>query len=98
MKCFLPQLCLLYLTNTLFAQNEVQFTKDSDTAFWYRYKNDNAKQFKLGLIENDTTDYSFRFWSLGLVIKVTEKADKSSGEVVRFVEAYPNNEIKKVFT
>ena len=82
----------------MFAQKEVKFTKDSDTAFWYRYKNDYAKQFKLGLIEKDTTDNSFRFWSHGLVIKVVSANNQTFGEIIRFVEAYPNDKSKKVFT
>ena len=84
------------MTSNLLAQNEVQFTHDSDTTFWYRYKNNYATQFKLGFIENDTTDYSFRFWSFGLVIKVAGKTNQNFGEIIRFVEAYPNN--KKIFT
>ena len=98
MKSVLSLLLLLLLTDTLYCQTYIQFSNDSDTAFWYRYKNDNAKKFKLGLIENDTTHYSFRFWSFGLVIKVTDKADKDFGEIIRFVEAYPNDKQKKVFT
>ena len=87
------------MTNTfLVAQKEVRFSKDSDTAVWYGYKNNYARQFKLGLIENDTTDYSFRFWSFGLIIKVTSKANQSSGEIIRFVETYPNSKNKKIFT
>lgn len=82
----------------MLAQKKVQFTKDSDTAFWYRYKNDYAKQFKLGLIENDTTYNSFRFWSHGLVIKVASEGNQNFGEIIRFVEAYPNDKSKKVFT
>jgi hypothetical protein len=94
MKSVLPLLLLLFLTSTLLAQKSIQFSNESDTAFWYRYKNDNIKQFKLGFIENDTTDYSFRFWSFGLVIKVT---DKGSGEIIRFVEAYPNDKSRSIF-
>jgi len=86
------------LTSNLHAQKEVQFSYDSDTAFWYRYKNDYATQFKLGFIENDTTDYSFRFWSFGLVIKVAGRTNQNFGEIIRFVEAYPNKKKKKVFT
>ena len=89
---------LIFLTSNLHAQKEVQFSYDSDTAFWYRYKNDYATQFKLGFIENDTTDYSFRFWSFGLVIKVAGRTNQNFGEIIRFVEAYPNKKKKKVFT
>jgi hypothetical protein len=98
MKSFLALMFLIFLTSNLLAQKEVQFSYDSDTAFWYRYKNDYATQFKLGFIENDTTDYSFRFWSFGLVIKVAGKTNQNFGEIIRFVEAYPNNKNKKVFT
>ena len=93
MKSFLPLLFLFLLTNPLLAQKDIQFSNDSDTAFWYRYKNGNIKQFNLGFIENDTNDYSFRFWSFGLVIKVTDK----SGEIIRFVEASPNDKRKRIF-
>jgi len=89
---------LFFLTSNLLAQKEVQFTYYSDTTFWYRYKNNYAIQFKLGLIEDDTTDYSFRFWSFGLVIKVTGKTTQTFGAIIRFVEAYPNNKSKKIFT
>jgi hypothetical protein len=81
------------VTNSLPAQTDVQFSNDSDTAFWYRYKNDNIRQFKLGFIENDTDDYSFRFWSFGLVIKVTDK----NGEIIRFVETSPSDKRKRIF-
>ena len=42
--------------NTLLAQSDILFSNDSDTTLWYQYKNDYARQFKLGLIEKDTTD------------------------------------------
>jgi len=98
MKSFLPLLILLFSTQTLLAQKDIEFSSDSDTTFWYRYKNDYAKQFKLGLLETDTTNYSFRFWSSGLVIKVTDDANQTFGEIIRFVEAYPNDKHEKVFT
>lgn len=82
----------------MLAQKEVQFSNDSDTVFWYHYKNNCARRFKLGLIENDTADCSFRFWSSGLVIKVAGNANQPFGEIIRFVEAYPNDKNKKVFT
>lgn len=97
MKRLLSVPLLLLLTNTVFAQNEYHLSNDSDTAFWYGYKNTYARQFKLGFIENDNTDYSFRFWSFGLVIKVAEKTNKNFGEIIRFVEAYPTKKKKKVF-
>jgi hypothetical protein len=87
-----------FLITALFAQSESQLSKDSDTSFWYQYKNEYASRFKLGLTEKDTADYSFRFWSPGLVIKVTGSEDKPSGEIVRFVEGYPNEKSKNVFT
>jgi hypothetical protein len=93
MKSLLQLLYLLLVTNALFAQTDIRFSNDSDTAFWYRYKNDNIKQFNLGFIENDTNDYSFRFWSIGLGIKVTDK----SGEIIRFVEASPSDKRKRIF-
>ena len=89
---------LFFLTSNLLAQKEVQFSYDSDTTFWYRCKNDWATQFKLGYIENDTTDYSFRFWFPGLVIKIAGKTNQNFGEIIRFVEAYPNDKNKKIFT
>lgn len=98
MKRFLLQIFLVFLANAIYAQKEFKFTNDSDTAFWYRYKNDNVKQFKLDLIENDTTNYLFRFWSFGLVIKVTDRTEKNFGEIIRFVEAYPNDKRNKIFT
>lgn len=86
------------MTKALLAQTDIRLSNDSDTTFWYQYKNDYAKRFKLGFIENDTTTYSFRLWSFGLVVKVAGSMDKPFGEIVRFVEAYPNNKNKKVFT
>jgi len=94
MKSLLPLLFLLIGTKALLAQWDIQFSNDSDTAFWYRYKNDYIKKFKLGFIENDTNNYSFRLWSFGLVIKVT---DKGGGEIIRFVEASPSGKHKKIF-
>ena len=98
MKRFFILILVYFLKNTLLAQTDVQFSKDSDTTFWYQYKNDNARRFKLGFIENDTPAYAFRFWSLGLVIKVAGNMENSYGEIVRFVEAYSNNNDDKVFT
>lgn len=85
------------MTSTLLAQEEVQFTNDSDTAFWYHYKNAQVQQFKLGLLENDPSDYSFRFWSLGLVVKIAGSTNRNFGEVIRFVESSPSGKNAKVF-
>jgi len=93
MKSLLPLLFLLFLTNALHAQTDIQFTADSDTAFWYRYKNDIIEQFKLGYIENDTNAYSFRLWSFGLIVKVTNEG----GEITRFAEASESNKSKRIF-
>jgi hypothetical protein len=95
MKSSLLLVLLFFLITTLLAQSETHFSKDSDTAFWYRYKNDDAKQFKLGFIEADTADYSFRFWSSGLVVKITNNAGSTTGEIIRFTEAYPSSKGKK---
>lgn len=78
----------------LFGQNNTRFSRDSDTAFWYTYKNSYAKEFKLGLIENDTTKYVFRFWSNGITIKLTKGNNNCSGEITRFVEQYPTKSKK----
>ena len=98
MKTLISLLLLFIFTNSTFAQSDFHLSKDSDTTFWYANKNIYARLFKLGFIENDTNAYSFRFWSLGLVIKVVEKTNQNFGEIIRFVEAYPNMKKKKVFT
>lgn len=98
MKSVLVILLLFLLEDKLLAQKGIQYSKDSDTVFWYGDKNTTVKRFKLGLIENDMIDYSFRFWSLGLVIKITGEAGKSTGEIVRFVEVYPNDKSTRAFT
>ena len=97
MKLFLTLMLLYLLSGTVLAQKKFQLTNDSDTVFWYQYKSDYSKKFHLDFIENDTNDHSFRFWSVGLVIKVIDNANKSSGEIVRFVEAYPNDNNKTIF-
>ena len=81
----------------LFGQDNIRFSPDSDTAFWYTNKNSYVKDFKLGLIETDTTKYVFRFWSNGLTIKLTKSNNNYSGEVIRFVEQYPAKSKKKIF-
>lgn len=94
---------LIYLTSFFFCsfhsfgQDKIQFSPESDTAFWYTYKNTYVKDFNLGLIETDTSNYVFRFWSNGLTIKLTQNSRGYSGEVVRFVEQYPTKSKKKVF-
>ena len=94
---------ILYLTFffcssiLLFGQDSIRFSPDSDTAFWYTYKNNYVKDFKLGLIEIDTAKYVFRFWSNGLTIKLTYTNNNYSGEVTRFVEQYPTKSKKKIF-
>ena len=94
---------LLYLTFFfcssfhLFGQDNIRFSPDSDTAFWYTYKNSYVKDFKLGLIETDTSKYIFRFWSNGLTIKLTKSDNNYSGVVTQFVEQYPTKSKKKVF-
>ena len=94
---------LLYLTFFfcsslyLFGQDNIHLLPDSDTAFWYTYKNSYVKDFKLGLIETDTAKYIFRFWSNGLTIKLTKNNSKYLGEVTRFVGQYPTKSKKKVF-
>lgn len=98
MKSIFPLLIILFISETLFGQTSVQFSHDSDTAYWYRFKNDNVKQFKLGLIEYDTTNYTFRFWSFGLVIKVVGTTSQNCGEIIRFVEEYPKKKKKNVYT
>jgi hypothetical protein len=81
----------------LIGQKKIQFSNDSDTVFWYSYKNTYVKEFKLGLIETDTANYIFRFWSNGLTIKFIQNDKGYSGEVIRFVEHYPTKSKKKVF-
>jgi hypothetical protein len=99
MKTLILLLLLLFsLTNSAFAQENFHLSNDSDTAFWYANKNNYARQFKLGFIENDTNAYSFRFWASGLVIKVVGNKNQHFGEIIRFVEAYPKKKKKKVFT
>jgi hypothetical protein len=81
----------------LFGQDNIRFSPDSDTAFWYAYKNSYVKDFKLGLIEPDTAKYVFRFWSNGLIIKLTKSNNNYSGEIIRFVEQYPAKSKKNIF-
>ncbi len=88
---------LLLLIHIVFAQADFHLSSDSDTAFCYRYKNDYVKQFQLSLIEQDTADYSFRFWSNGLVVKVSRAGDKAFGDITRFVEEYPATRKKRIF-
>jgi hypothetical protein len=98
MKSSFLLMFLFSLTTTVFAQSVIPFSDDSDTSSLYQYKNNWAKRFKLGLIENGTTDYSFRFWSFGLVIRITGNKNKPLGEIIRFVEPYPKDRGNKVFT
>ena len=81
----------------LFGQDNFRFSSDSDTAFWYNYKNSYVRDFKLGLIEIDTSKYVFRFWSNGLTIKLQHTNNNYLGEVTRFVEQYPTKTKKKIF-
>ncbi len=94
---------LLYLTFFfcsslhLFGQDDIRFSSDSDTAFWYTYKNGYVNDFKLELIEHDTAKFVFRIWSNGLTIKLRKINNGYSGEIMRFVEQYPAKSQKKIF-
>jgi hypothetical protein len=81
----------------LFGQDSIRFLPDSDTSFWYTYKNSCVRDFKLGLIETDSAKYVLRFWSNGLTIKLTKNSSKYLGHVTRFVEQYPTKSKKKCF-
>src|SRR5687767_4225435 len=97
MKHLISNIFLVCISELLIAQTTFNLTTDSDTTFWYNYKNDWAARFKLGVIEKDTFSYSFRFWSHGMTIKVARTDNVFFGEIIRFVEEYPSKS-KKIFT
>lgn len=88
MKLLLPHLLLLFLTNATLAQQAVRFTGDSDTTFWYSFKNDCVQRFKLDRVEDDTMAYSFRFMTFGLAVKVSGNVHQTLGEITLFAEQY----------
>lgn len=94
MKFRATTIITLIAINTAFAQNNITLTSDSDTAYFYRFKNECVNRFKLGFIEKDTSQYAFRFWSFGLTIKVAHSGGIYSGEIIRFVEKYPSKSRK----
>ncbi|MBK6825891.1 MAG: hypothetical protein IPG86_02970 [Chitinophagaceae bacterium] len=97
MKTYLIIISLTVFTNSILAQQNTQFSNDSDTSFWYEYKNSNVEKYKLGFIESDTADYSFRFWSFGLAIKVEFRRNQYSGKISRYVEANVTDKKEKTF-
>jgi hypothetical protein len=95
MKNLLITTSLIFSAQLVFSQ--LVITPDSDTIFWYRYKNEDAFQFSLGRIEDEISDFSFRFWSYGLLVEVTQNDLSNLGEITHFVEEYTEDEPKRDF-
>lgn len=95
MKNLLITTSFIFSAQLVFSQ--LVITPDSDTIFWYNIKNENVYRFSLGLIENEISDFSFRFWSNGLLVAVRQKDDTYFGEITYFVEEYPGNDHKQIF-
>lgn len=80
---------LLIYSNLLFSQSkseELNITKDSDTVYWNKYKNELIKKHNLEDILKKKDEIIFKFWSFGTCIEVTKNDTLIIGNITYFVD------------
>ena len=89
MKKITLKILLLIYTNLLFSQSkseEPNLTKDSDTVYWKKYKNELVQKHNFEDILNKKDELIFKFWSFGTCIEVTKNDNLVNGNITYFVD------------
>ena len=89
MKKIALKILLLIYTNLLFSQSkseEPNLTKDSDTVYWKKYKNELVQKHNFEDILNKKDELIFKFWSFGTCIEVTKNDNLVNGNITYFVD------------
>lgn len=79
---------LLIYSNLLFSQSkseELNLTKDSDTVYWNKYKNEQIKKHNLEDILSKKDEIIFKFWTFGTCIEVIKNDTLINGNISYFV-------------
>ena len=103
MKKIALKILLLIYTNLLFSQSkseELNLTKDSDTVYWNKYKNELIQKHNLEDILNKKDELIFKFWSFGTCIEITKNDNLVSGNITYFVDEvdeFSRKTFKKTF-
>ncbi|MCF6141066.1 hypothetical protein L1S34_07195 [Flavobacterium sp. K77] len=103
MKNFTLTILIVMYSNFLFSQSQdkkLNLTKDSDTLYWNKYKNDLIKKHNLEDITNKSDEINFKFWSFGKCIEVIKNDSLSIGNITYFVDEvddFSKKHFKKTF-
>lgn len=97
------KILLLIYSNFLFSQSKVEelnLTKDSDTTYWNKYKNELVKKHNFEDITSKKDEIVFKFWSFGTCIEVTKNDTLINGNLTYFVDEvdeFSKEHFKKTF-
>jgi len=97
------KILLLIYSNFLFSQSKVEelnLTKDSDTIYWNKYKNELIKKHNFEDITSKNDDIIFKFWSFGTCIEVMKNDTLIKGNLTFFVDEvdeFSKKNFKKTF-
>lgn len=103
MKIPILKILFLIISNFLLSQSineKLDFSKDSDTIYWNKYKQGLIIRHQLEDIQNRNDELIFRFWNFGSCIEVTKTGTLYKGSVTYFVDEvddYSKGQFKKVF-
>ena len=103
MKKNILKILFLIISNFLLSQStnkKLDFSKDSDTIYWNKYKHGLIIRHQLEDIQNRNDELIFRFWNFGSCIEVTKNGTLYKGNVTYFVDEvddYSKRQFKKVF-
>lgn len=103
MKKITLKILLLIYSNFLFSQSKVEelnLTKDSDTIYWNKYKNELIKKHNFEDITSKKEEIVFKFWSFGTCIEITKNDTLINGNLTYFVDEvdeFSKKDFKKTF-
>lgn len=83
------KIILLICSNLLFSQSKsekLNLTKDSDTVYWHKYKNELISKHNLEDIIEKNDEQVFRFWTFGTYIEIAINDTLIKGNVTYFVD------------
>ena len=103
MKKITLKILLIIYSNFLFSQSKVEelnHTKDSDTTYWNKYKNELIKKHNFEDIKSKNDEIIFKFWSFGTCIEVIKNDTLINGNLTYFVDEvdeFSKKHFKKTF-
>lgn len=103
MKKITFEILLLIYSNFLFSQSKVEkliLTKDSDTIYWNKYKNELITKYNFEDISSKKDEIVFKFWSFGTCIEITKNDTLINGNLTYFVDEvdeFSKKHFKKTF-